>query len=318
MNVLNQEVGERFAAYHGDTIEVARGLPARSVDLLVTSIPFGSLYVYSNSPNDLGNVKSDAQFFEHFGYLLAEQARVMRPGRLICVHLMNLPTSKERDGYIGLKDFRGDVIRAYQKHGLIYHSEVGIWKDPVTAVVRTKAIGLLHKQLRKDSHLSRQGLPDYVVVFRVPGANDAPITHTHESFPVERWQRYASPFWVTFEGVDDEGFARCTDAELAADDSSGVDPTNTLQARSAREHEDERHLAPLQLEVIRRCVRLWSNPGDLVWDPFGGIGSTGVVALQEGRRALLAELKRSYFDQAVRNLRAAASTSQQTFDIGDE
>lgn len=311
MMVENQEVTDRYAVYHGDTVDVAAGMPARSVDLVVTSIPFGSLFVYSNSPRDFGNVKSDAQFFEQFSYLISQQLRVMKPGRLICVHLMNLPTSKERDGYIGLKDFRGDVIRAYQSHGFIFHSEICVWKCPVNAVVRTKALGLLHKQLKKDSAMSRQGIADFIVVFRTPGENAERIEHTNESFPVERWQRYASPCWVTLEDADEEGFLRCTDREVHGDESSGIDAANTLQATSARDHEDERHIAPLQLEVIARCIRLWSNPGDLVWDPFTGIGSTGVVALREKRRFIGAELKASYFNQAVANLREASDDRQQ-------
>lgn len=312
MNIVEQETGENWVMFHGDTVDVAKGLRDRSVDLQVTSIPFGSLYTYSNSPRDFGNVRSDEQFFEQFAHLISEQARVMKPGRIMCTHLMNLPTSKERDGYIGLKDFRGDVIRAYQAHGFIFHSEVCVWKCPVTAVVRTKALGLLHKQLKKDSAMSRQGIPDYVVVFRTPGVNEERIEHTNESFPVERWQRYASPVWASFGKPDEDGFLRCEDTEVKNDDSSGIDPTNTLQARSAREHEDERHLAPLQLEVIARCIRLWSNPGDVVWDPFGGIGSTGVVALAEKRRFIGAELKGSYYRQAVRNLREACDDRQQS------
>jgi hypothetical protein len=215
---------------------------------------------------------------------------------------MLLPTSKVRDGYIGLRDFRGDLIRIYQKAGFIFHSEVCIWKNPVTAMQRTKALGLLHKQIKKDSCMSRQGIPDYVIAMRKPGTNPEPVAHTNETFPVDLWQRYASPVWVTRDGVDDEGFDVCKDGPQ---DGEGIRQSDTLQYRSARENDDERHICPLQLEVVRRCVRLWSNPVDVVWSPFMGIGSEGVVALEMGRRFIGAELKESYFKQAVANLRTA-------------
>jgi hypothetical protein len=309
-NVINQEIGEKFAAWHGDTVDVAKGLPDESADFSIYSPPFGSLYTYSASPNDMGNVRDDAQFFAHYDFLIAEQMRVMKPGRLLAIHCMQLPTSKERDGYIGLKDFRGDIIRAHQKHGFIYHSEVCIAKDPVTAMQRTKAYGLLHKTIRADSTMSRQGIADYLVVMRKPGKNPDPVSHTFDTFPIERWQRYAACIWATCAGADDEGLAIITDEEIAGDDTSGIDATNTLQYRSAREHDDERHIAPLQLEVIRRAIRLWTNPNDVVWSPFMGIGSEGVVAIEEGRRFVGAELKRSYFEQSVRNLQAASTPRQ--------
>lgn len=308
--VIAQQVTDRFAAYHADTVEVARSLPDHSADFSVFSPPFASLYTYSASANDMGNVRDSDQFFRHFAYLIDEQRRVMKPGRLLAIHCMDLPTSKERDGHIGLKDFPGDLIRAYEAAGFIYHSRVTIWKDPVTAMQRTKAFGLLHKTIRSDSTMSRQGIPDSLVVMRTPGKNPDAVAHTFESFPVERWQRYASPVWVTLDGFDDEGIARCTDRELADNDSSGIDATHTLQHRSAREHDDERHVCPLQLTVIRRAIRLWTNPNDVVWSPFMGIGSEGYVALQEGRRFVGAELKGSYYEQAVRNLRAASETKQ--------
>jgi DNA modification methylase len=308
---IDQKTTDTFAIYHGDTVEVARAMPSASVDFSVFSPPFASLYVYSASPRDLGNVKDDAEFFAHYDFLIAETARVMRPGRLVAIHCMLMPTSKTRDGHIGLRDFRGDIIRAYEKHGFIFHSEVCIWKDPVTAMQRTKALGLLHKTIRKDSAMSRQGIADYVVVMRSPEANVIPISHTNESFPVARWQRYASPVWVTTGEADEDGFLVCT-AKETADESSGINPSNTLQHRSAREHDDERHIAPLQLSVIRRCIRLWSNPGEVVWSPFAGIGSEGYVAIQEGRRFVGAELKKSYYEQAVRNLESAANGAPQT------
>lgn len=312
-NVLAVHEGDRFAAYHGDTVDVARSLPDASVHFSVFSPPFASLYTYSASDRDMGNVRSDEEFFSHFGYLIREQRRVMMPGRLVAVHCMLLPTSKARDGVIGLKDFRGDIIRAYQASGFIFHSEVCIWKNPVTAMQRTKALGLLHKQIKKDSCMSRQGIPDYVVVMRAPGQNPEPVSHTDETFPVGMWQRYASPVWMSTEGVDEEGFAIPRDPRTRDEDESnepGIHQGNTLNARGAREHDDERHLCPLQLGVIRRAIRLWSNPDDVVWSPFMGVGSEGVVALETGRYFIGAELKDSYYRMAVANLQAAESKAR--------
>lgn len=319
MKVIDQIVTDRYAVYHADAVEVAKSLPASSVDLVVTSIPFASLLCYSASDRDFGNSKTHAQFWEQMGYLLAEQRRVMRPGRIVAIHVMALPTSKERDGYIGLTDLPGDTIRAYQRHGFIYHSEVCIWKCPVTAVTRTKALGLLYKQLKKDSAISRQGIADKLIVMRTPGANDSPVTKDEQSFTVERWQRYASPVWATNEGFDDEGFARMSSRQIHGDDDSGIDQQDTLNAREAKHEDDTKHLCPLQLPVIRRSIKLWSNPGDTVWDPFGGVGSTGVVALEEGRKALLTELKDTYYGCAVKNLQAAANSAQMDlFDLAKE
>jgi DNA methylase len=302
MTVIDQLIGERFSIYHADTIDVARSLPDKSVDFAIYSPPFSSLYTYSANVRDIGNVTSDEEFFANYDYLAKEMSRVMRPGRVVAIHCMLIPTSKSKDGYIGLKDFRGDLIRAHQKHGMIFHSEVCIWKDPVTAMQRTKALGLLHKQVKKDSAMSRQGIADYVVAMRMPGINDKPVANV--DLPVERWQRYASPIWVTVDEEDDEGFGICTGK--AGDEETGtVNPTDTLQYRSARAHEDERHICPLQLPVIRRCMRLWSLKDDVVWSPFMGIGSEGVVAIEEGRRFIGAELKCSYYEQAKANVTAA-------------
>jgi DNA modification methylase len=287
-DVRAAQVPGRFNVYHADTIEIARAMPDESVDYSIFSPPFASLYTYSNSPRDIGNVRDDDEFFEHMQYLITEQYRVIAPGRLVSLHCMLMPTSKERDGYIGLRDFRGDLIRAYQAAGFIFHSEVVIWKDPVTAMQRTHALGLLYKQLRADSSKSRQGIPDYVVTMKKPGVNTKPIEHAPEEFPVARWQRYASPVWMD------------------------IDPSDTLQYRSAREHDDERHICPLQLGVIRRCLELWSRPDDIVWSPFMGIGSEGVCSLEMGRRFIGAELKKSYYDQAVKNLTEAATVKQET------
>lgn len=281
MNCINQEITDNYALYNMDCVELAKSLPENSIDFTIFSPPFESLYVFSNSERDFGNSASSADFWTHFRYLIAEQFRIMKPGRLSAIHCMQLPTSKVRDGYIGLKDFRGEIIRAYQDAGFIYHSEVCIWKDPVVAMQRTKAIGLLYKQLRKDSAMSRQGIADYLVVMRKPGDNPDPVTHTHDSLPVDVWQQYASPVWM------------------------GIRQTRTLQYMSARESDDERHISPLQLDVIERAIDLWTNPGDLVFTPFLGIGSEAYVALEMGRRACGSELKRSYFDLAVRNCRDA-------------
>ena len=280
MNVIDQSTGNGWAVWNGDCVEVIRGLPDRSVDYSIFSPPFSSLYTYSNSPRDMGNCRTDAEFFEHFGFLVAELARVMKPGHNVSFHCMMLPTSKERDGYIGLKDFRGDLIRAFQKHGFIYASEVTIWKDPVTAMQRTKALGLLHKTVRTNATMCRQGIADYLVTVRAPGDVQDQVAHGEE-IPVSEWQKLASPVW------DD------------------INPNDTLQYASAREHDDERHICPLQLEVIRRGIRLWTKPGDVVLSPFTGIGSEGHVAVQMGRRFVGAELKASYYRQAVANLKNA-------------
>lgn len=288
MNVLDQTITDRFALYHSDCVDVLAGLPSDSLHYSVFSPPFASLYTYSASPRDMGNASGHGEFFEQHGWMVRELYRVLKPGRLVSAHCMLIPTSKTRDGYIGLADFRGDLIRQFQAAGFIFHSEVVVWKNPVTAMQRTKALGLLHKQIKKDSCMSRQGIPDYLVTFRKPGDNDEPVTHTDDDLNVKLWQRYASPVWMD------------------------IDPSDTLQFRSAREDEDERHICPLQLEVIRRALHLWSNPGDTVLSPFTGIGSEGVVALEMGRRFVGAELKASYYKQAAANLMAAANPAQQT------
>jgi DNA modification methylase len=263
--------------YQGDCVEVLGGMPDRSVDYSIFSPPFASLYTYSNSPRDMGNCRDNEEFFEQFDYLVAQLARVMKRGHNVSFHCMLLPTSKERDGYIGLRDFRGDLIRAFQKRGFIYASEVCIWKDPVTAMQRTKALGLLHKTVRGNATMSRQGIPDYLVTMRSPGEVEDRVMHG-DDYPVSKWQKIASPIWTD------------------------IDPGDTLQFRSAREDDDERHICPLQLEVIRRGIDLWTNPNDVVLSPFAGIASEGYVAVQMSRRFIGVELKASYYEQAVRNL----------------
>lgn len=273
--------GKSWTALLGDCVEHVSRMPDSSVGYSIFSPPFASLYTYSNSDRDMGNCKNYAEFERHFKFLIPQLYRVLMPGRLLSFHCMNLPFSKERDGFIGIRDFRGQMIRWFEDCGFIFHSEVCIWKDPVTAMQRTKAIGLLYKQLRKDSAMSRQGIPDYLVTMRKPGANPQPVTKTYESFPVDLWQRYASPVWMD------------------------IQQSKTLNRDGAKEQNDERHICPLQLDVIERGVRLWSNPSDLVLSPFMGIGSEGYVSLKEGRRFIGTELKPTYFELACKNLRQA-------------
>lgn len=317
VSVIDTVAGENYQIYNGDCVEVASGLPDESVGFVIYSPPFSSLYTYSNSDRDMGNCRSDEEFFQHFQFLISELYRVLKPGRLMAVHCMNLPTSKQNDGFIGIKDFRGDLIRAFQSKGFIYHSEVCIWKDPVIAMQRTKAIGLLHKQLQKDSTISRQGIPDYLVVMRKPGVNPDPvdgplhyfvgddnlpdqseITRDDGSiakFPkgsatvIDVWQRYASPIWMD------------------------INQTRTLQFAAGRENDDERHICPLQLDVIERAMQLWSKTGDIVFTPFLGIGSEAYVAVKMGRKAIGAELKPSYFKLAARNLKDAEKSQYDLF-----
>lgn len=284
--IKGKEIGKWYALYNGDSAEVLKMMPDESVHYIIYSPPFQSLYVYSNSDRDLGNCRTAAEFYEQFHFIGTELFRLLKPGRLMSFHCMNLPTSKERDGYIGIRDFRGELIKFFQDIGFIYHSEVVIWKDPVTAMQRTKALGLLHKQLKKDSCMSRQGIPDYLVTMRKPGDNPERVTHTNESFPVSMWQRYASPVWMD------------------------INPNDTLQYKSARENKDERHICPLQLPVIQRGIELWTNPGDIVLTPFMGIGSEVYTAVKMGRHGVGVELKDSYYRQAVANVKNALNNAQ--------
>lgn len=289
MNCIEQTVEAEWAMYRGDCVDVLRGVPDQSVGYSIFSPPFSSLYTYSNSPRDMGNCRNDAEFFEHFGFLVEQLRRVMMPGRDVSFHCMLIPSSKQNHGHIGLRDFRGDLIRAFQAHGFIFHSEVVIWKDPVTAMQRTKALGLLHKTVRGNASMSRQGIPDYLVTMRAPGDPVDRVTHDAYDYPVSKWQKIASPIWTD------------------------IDPGDTLQYRSAREHDDERHICPLQLEVIRRGIDLWTNPGDIVLSPFAGIGSEGYVAVEMGRRFIGVELKESYYRQSVENLGMACAQQSLAF-----
>jgi DNA modification methylase len=287
MNCIDQVVADRYTAIHGDCVEALKGLPDHCVGYSIFSPPFASLYTYSNSPRDMGNVRDDAEFFEHFDFLIAELRRVIKPGRNISFHCMDMPSSKERDGVIGLKDFPGELLRAFQKHGFIFHAKATIWKDPVTAMQRTKALGLLHKSVRENAAMCRQGIPDYLITVRAPGECER-VTHGEE-YPVDLWQKVASPVWMD------------------------INPSDTLQYMSAREHDDERHICPLQLEVIRRGIMLWTNPDDIVLSPFMGIGSEGYVALEMGRRFVGVELKGSYYQQSVANLAGALQKTMGLF-----
>lgn len=301
VEVLDKASGRDWTLYQGDCIPVLQGLPDGSIHYTIYSPPFCSLYTFSDSPRDLSNCRNDATFWRHYDFVCEELMRVTKPGRLVSIHCMQLPTSKNRDGFIGLRDFRGDIIRAHQKAGMIYHSEVCIRKDPVSAMQRSKSIGLLHKQVVKDSALSRMTVCDYIVTMRKPGDNPEPVngefdayygadnaipptdpgrkaSHVADSYSVKVWQRYAEGVWL----------------DIAQSD--------VLSRVEARAEEDERHISPLQLTVIRRCVDLWSNSGDIVLSPFAGIGSEGYVALELQRRFLGIELKREYFDQGAKNL----------------
>lgn len=271
-----------------DCVEVLQKCESDRFGYSIFSPPFSDLFVYSDNPRDMGNSKNHDQFFEHFRFLQVELARVMQPGRNVSIHCMDLTRSKFRDGNIGLVDFPGRIIASMEAAGFIYHSRVTIWKDPVTSMQRTKALGLLHKQLKKDSCMSRQGLPDYLITFRKPGENPRPVDGDLETFAgdgdhrsIEAWQRYASPVWMD------------------------IRQSRTLQKESAREDKDEKHICPLQLDVIERGVQLWSKENDEVLSPFCGIGSEGFVSVKMGRRFFGVELKKSYYRQAVSNLKAA-------------
>ncbi len=287
-NVISDDTsGKGWRLLGGDCVERLKGVPDESIGYSVFSPPFASLYTYTDSPEDMGNCAGHAEFFDHFKFLAPELYRVMMPGRLLSFHCMDLPLTKERDGLTALHDFPGDLIRVFKDAGFFFHSRVTIWKDPVTAMQRTKAIGLLYKQLKKDSAKSRQGIADYVITMGKPGVNPDPVTKDPEAFPVSMWQEYASPVWMD------------------------VDQTRVLPFRGARGSRDDRHICPLQLDVIERCIDLWTKPGDMVLDPFNGIGSTGYVALQRGRSYVGIELKESYFKQAVLNLGRAVSHKQE-------
>jgi DNA modification methylase len=275
--------GKQFSLYHGDCVKLSQQIPNDTIHLSVFSPPFANLYIYSDDLADMGNCKDQNEFFMQFDFLISQIYRITKPGRLCVVHCKQLPRYKGRDGAAGLYDFRGDVIRHFEACGWVYHSEVCIWKDPVIEMQRTKSHGLLYKQLRKDSSYSRQGLADYIVVFRKWAADyidPEPVTHTKENFPLEIWQRYASPVWFD------------------------IRQTNVLNVQIAKDEKDEKHICPLQLDVIERSLELWSNEEDIVFDPFNGIGSTGYVALKMKRRYIGMELKEKYWRQSIENCKS--------------
>jgi DNA modification methylase len=283
---ITKATGDGWELYNGDCVRVAKTLATDSIDLAVFSPPFADLFTYSDDVQDMGNCNDLSEFTKHFEYLIAELARIMVPGREVCVHCVDLLSTKWKHGKIEFQDFSGEIIRAFWRHGFLFHSRICIWKSPVTEMQRTKAHGLLYKTLKADSTDSRVGCSDYLLVFRKPGDNPKPVTKDPQSFPVELWQEYASPVWMT------------------------VDQGNVLNREGARDQEDEKHICPLQLDVIERAVALWSNPGELVYSPFAGIGSEGYKALGMGRRFVGSELKASYFDQAAQNLANAKAQTE--------
>ena len=285
--IKNKATGRGWELYRGDSVQVLKKLKNDSVGFIIYSPPFENLYVYSDHIEDMGNSKNTWEFFRHFSFLVNELYRVLAPGRLMAVHCTDIPSMKQRDGVIGLKDFPGQLIRCFLRHKFIYHSKITIWKCPVVEMTRTKALGLLHKQIKKDSSMCRVGIPDYMVIVRKDGENQNRITHTNKTFPVDLWQKYASPVWFDIKQGD------------------------TLQKQSARDNNDERHVCPLQLGVIDRCLDLWSNTGDIVLDPFSGIGSSGYQSIKKGRKYIGTELKESYFKASVTNLKSAELSNRQ-------
>ena len=294
---INSEQGEKFQAFNGDCVDIVSQLPDHSMGFSVYSPPFASIFVYSDSECDMGNCASDDEFRAHYGFLIKQMTRVTMPGRLSAVHCSDLPYTKWKDGRIGIKDFSGDIIRAHEDEGWTLHSRVTIWRDPVVEMTRTKALGLLHKQVLKDSSKSRVGMPDYLLVFRAPGENAEPVGHTRDDLPVERWQKLASPVWMDVR------------------QTYTINNSNVTGMPLPKGEEDERHLCPLQLDVIENAVFLWSNPGDIVLSPFMGVGSEGWGALKNGRRFVGVELKREYFSQAVRHLHLAERSASTLFNF---
>lgn len=290
INCLNEASGENWHLYHGDCVDVASQMPSDHIDFSIYSPPFANLYIYSDSVADMGNCANDDEFFEQYKYLIKEKYRMTKSGRLTAVHCMDLPMSKTMHGFVGRRDFSGDIIKAHEQVGWIYHCRITIWKDPVVEMQRTKAIGLLHKQIKKDSCRSRMGNPDYLLVFYKPGHNENPVTHTSESFPVALWQKWASPVWMD------------------------IKQTNVLNKLDARSNLDEKHICPLQLDVIHRSLVLWSNKNDVIYSPFTGIGSEGYVSLLNKRKFWGTELKESYFNVAANNMKLAESSKEELFD----
>jgi len=322
LKAVNQKVTDEYAIYEGDSCELMKAIPENSIGFSIHSPPFEGLYKFSNSDRDISNNSGD-DFYFHYGVIVEELHRITKAGRLASVHVMQLPTSITRDGFIGMRDFRGEVVRLFQEKGWVFHSEVCIWKDPVVAQQRTKSIRLLHKQVDKDSSISGQGLADYILTFRKLGKNSEPIRKEDPEYngrfeyyigegkapePVESrlgrqskedaekwhsievWQRYASPVWMD------------------------INQSRTLQYKTARDEKDEQHISPLQLDVIERCIHLWSNPNDVVFTPFMGIGSEVYGAIELGRKGMGIELKSSYFAQAVKNIENFKNSTANMFE----
>ncbi len=290
---LNAAHGTDFALYHGDCVDVVKQMPDNSVDFSVYSPPFSGLYIYNDSAADMGNSANHGEFLEHYQYLADELFRVMRPGRIVAVHCKDLVFYRNQRGTAGLCDFPGMLVRSHEQAGFAFHSRVTIWRDPVREMTKTKAHGLLYKQLRADSTFSRQGLPEYFVVFRKWAAEEQgedvrQVTHTHQSFPLSQWQKWASPVWMDTR------------------------ETNVLNAE--RDPSEEKHICPMPLDLTTRATLLWSNPGDVVLSPFAGIGSEGVVALRQRRKFVGIELKESYFCQAARQLTNAEANAVDLFE----
>jgi DNA modification methylase len=293
---LGENHAENFAAYYGDCTDIVRQLPDKSVHLAVYSPPFAGLYIYNDSEADMGNCADDAEFITHYKHMISDLHRVMKPGRICAVHCKDLVYYKNQGGTAGLRDFPGDLIRAHIEAGFDFHSRVTIWRCPVREMTKTKAHGLLYKQLRADATFSRQGLPEYFLLFRKwaeEGEAIEPVTHTFDSFPLEQWQEWASPVWMT---------TRTTDV---------------LHADAARHPNDERHICPMPLDLTGRIVSMYSNPGDTVLSPFMGIGSEGVVALRQKRKFIGIELKETYFNQACRYLRGEDAQFNDLFSAAD-
>jgi DNA modification methylase len=298
VKIMNKEIKtDEYHLINGDCVQETAKLPDNCADIVVFSPPFAELYVYSDKEEDMGNVSNYKEFEKHFKFLIPELKRTLKSGRMCAIHCMDLPIQKGKEGYIGLRDFSGMLIDWFQKEGFIYHSKVTLWKNPVTEMQRTKALGLLHKTIKKDSIMSRVGIPDYVLFFRNEGDNETPITHQDKDsskldyLPVDLWQKYASPVWYD------------------------IDYSRTLQYRSGRDGNDEKHICPLQLDTIERILHLYSNEGETVLSPFGGIGSEGCSAIKMNRKSISIELKESYFKINSNNHKAFVEEKNSTLTL---